>query len=227
MTRVIMQTGGDIDKFMGDACMAFWQDDNAVKAADSALLCTIIMRNELKKMNNENPLLKDDPVYIRFGLNTGEIILADIGASEARIDLTMIGDAVNLASRFESAAKQYGVDNLVSEFTIKPLLHKYAARLIDIVKVKGKQQPVECYEMFGENDSIGIDTKQLLNTFNAGFSAYRSGNFQLALTEFSAAEKLEVNPDKLNPSQVMIGRCRRLISEIPPAWNGVWTLSDK
>ncbi len=227
MTKVIMNSGGDIDKFVGDACMAFWMDENPLRSADLAILSTIIMQQEIKKMNDSNPLFKEDPLFIRFGLNTGEIILCDIGAPDARIDLTMIGDPVNLASRFESAAKQYGIDNLLSEYTIRPLLEKYCARLIDLIKVKGKEQPVGCYELLGKKNEVASTTSELVEAYNSAFSQYQTGNFDDAEKLFNQSGNLEKNKNSLNPSQVMFSRCQHLMKSPPREWRGVWALTEK
>ena len=149
MTRVITETGGDIDKFIGDACMAFWMDEDPVQSARSALRFLVRIRGALQEMNDNHPLLKDDPLHIRMGVNTGEVILCDIGAAEARIDLTMIGDPVNLAARLESASKQYGLDNLVSSFSVGKLHGEFVSRPIDLIRVKGKEEPVEVFELIG------------------------------------------------------------------------------
>jgi len=227
MTKVIMNSGGDIDKFIGDACMAFWMDDDPVKCADMAMQCVLTLRNELNNMNSNSPLLKDDPIYIRIGLNTGEVILCDIGSMDSRIDLTIIGDAVNLASRLESAGKQYGLDNLVSEFSIKPLLNKYGVRIVDQIRVKGKNEPVKCYELFGEIGAISDDISNLIESYTKGFNEYTAGNFKKALTHFKESLKYEVTKEKINPSSLMLDRCSELISESPAGWDGVWTLKSK
>jgi DNA-binding response OmpR family regulator len=227
MTRAISQTGGDIDKFIGDACMAFWMDEDPVKSAEAALTFMTRIREELRKMNESHPLLRDDPIFIRMGLNTGEVILCDIGAAEARVDLTMIGDTVNLAARLESAAKQYGLDNLVSEFTIKPLLNHFAVRPIDLIRVKGKEKPVEVYELLGSLEQLSPQQTALIPAFNRAVTAYRAGNFSKAGELFGQTLSLESHPDSLNPSALMIERCRELLANPPADWEGVWTLSTK
>jgi adenylate cyclase len=212
---------------MGDACMAFWLNEDPIKSAELALLTTVKMREELKRMNEEDKVLKDDPIFIRFGVNTGEVILCDIGSAEARIDLTIIGDSVNLASRLESAAKQYGIDNLISELTIKPLLNKFHARMIDIVKVKGKNKPVECYELLGLKSEQIEKSNELVNLFSNGFEEYKNGNFIKAKQIFQKSLALEKNQEGLNPSKVFIKRCLFLLRNKPKEWSGVWKLTSK
>jgi adenylate cyclase len=141
----------------------------------------------------------------------------------------MIGDTVNTAARFESAAKQYGVDNLVSEFTLAPLLGTFAARLIDRVKVKGKNQPVACYELFDEKDQLSPQEERLIATFSRGIEAYRTGDFAQGLTIFEATDPLEkvTMAGALNPSRLYQERCRYLLEHPPLDWDGVWTLTSK
>ncbi len=229
MTRIIMEHEGDIDKFIGDACMAFWLDGDLVVSAERAIRATLRMRTEIDVMNRDNPLLAADPIHIRMGLNTGEVILCDLGAADARIDLTMIGDTVNTAARFEAASKQYGVYNLCSEYTIEPLLDTFAARLIDRVKVKGKNQSVACYELFGETGQISPQEDQLIAAFARGMEAYRTGDFEPALTIFQATDHLEkvTAASELNPSRLYQERCRYLLEHPPQDWDGVWTLTSK
>ena len=141
----------------------------------------------------------------------------------------MIGDTVNTAARFESASKQYGVDNLISEFTIAPLLGTFAARLIDRVKVKGKNQPVACYELFDEKGHLSPQDDQLIATFSRGIEAYRTGDFEQALAIFQATDSLEkcTKAGALNPSRLYQDRCRYLLEHPPQDWDGVWTLTSK
>lgn len=229
MTRIIMAHEGDIDKFIGDACMAFWLDDDPIVSAERAIRATLRMRREIDTMNKDNPVLAADPIHIRMGLNTGEVILCDLGAADARIDLTMIGDTVNTAARFESAGKQYGVHNLFSELTIEPLLDKFAARLIDRVKVKGKNTPVACYELFAERGNTSPREDQLIAEFSRGLAAYRTGDFASALAIFQATDALEkvTAAGELNPSRLYQERCRYLGEHPPSDWDGVWTLTSK
>jgi adenylate cyclase len=228
MTRVIMESHGDIDKFIGDACMAFWLDEDPVASAERAVRTTLRLRRELARMNQERAALVDDPIRIRVGINTGEIILCDLGSPDARIDLTIIGDPVNVAARFETAAKQYGVDNLIGESSIKPLLDRFSARLIDWVRVKGKNEPVECYELVNEQEKTSAAEAQLIREFGQAMVEYRAGNFGAALALFERSQKLEGGPNGgLTPSRLYQERCRKLIEDPPRHWTGVWSLESK
>ena len=229
LTRVIMQHDGDVDKFIGDACMAFWTDRDLTATARKALRATVEMRRALAAMNDAHPALRNDPIHIRIGLNTGDVVLCDLGAAEARMDLSIIGDTVNIAARFESAARQYGVENLIGESTIAGLLDEFAARPVDWVRVKGKQEPVACYELIGLAGEISERETSLIREYTRALTRYRAGEFAKALRIFETALSFEANPDPavLSPSRLMIERCRLLIGRAPEHWDGVWALTAK
>jgi DNA-binding response OmpR family regulator len=227
MTRVITESGGDIDKFIGDACMAFWIDDDPVQSSASALGFMARIRDEIRTMSRSHPLLKDDPIAIRMGLNTGNVILCDIGAAEARIDLTMIGDPVNLAARLESGAKQYGLDNLVSEFAYQGLSQQFSVRPVDWIRVKGKDKAVEVFELLGRAGELESRQTDLVGAYTRALGEYRAGNFPVARKLFALAAPLEDRPQDLNPSTLMNRRCQALLAKPPSEWTGVWTLSSK
>src|SRR5208337_3628874 len=105
--------------------------------------------------------------------------------------LTIIGDTVNVAARLESASKQYGLDILIGESTLALVRDRFAARLIDLVRVKGKNQPLGCYELLGESGKTTALQDQLLAEFARGMEAYRAGDFTQALEVFRATEPLE------------------------------------
>lgn len=227
MTQVIMKHEGDIDKFIGDACMAFWMEEDSVLSASNAIKATLEIRKALEDMNEADAVLSKDPIHIRIGINTGEIILCDIGSADARIDLTIIGDAVNVAARFESGAKQYGLDILVGDTTMQPHMSRYASRLVDLVRVKGKEEPLLCHELFHEHDVISPEQRRLIEEFNKGMDAYRVGKFEEALGIFQETDKLELVEGNMNPSRLYQDRCQQLIENPPEEWQGVWTLTSK
>jgi len=229
MTRVIMENDGDIDKFIGDACMAFWLDDGSYQSCQKSLDALLIMRKALKDMNETSSILSQDPISLRIGVNVGDVILCDIGAVEARVDLTIIGDAVNLAARCESACKQYGVENLISGETLERCRERYAARIIDRVRVKGKDKPVICYELIEFADKASSQVNKLIDIFEAGFSSYTMGDFEEALKFFTKSDLLEPlqSEGEVNPSRLYIDRCETLIADRPKKWDGIWQLASK
>jgi DNA-binding response OmpR family regulator len=229
MTRVIMENGGDIDKFIGDACVAFWMDEDPGISAQRAIRTLLELRKHLDTMNKEDPVLAKDPIHIRVGLNMGEVILCDIGSAEARIDLTVIGDTVNIAARLESASKQYGLSNLIGGPVIRAGAKDLLTRPIDIVRVKGKNEPVECHELLGLLESATEDQKELVATFNEGFRLYTLGDFTQAKSVFAKASALELDPTSvaINPSKLYMERCSYLEQNPPKKWDGTWKLDSK
>jgi adenylate cyclase len=147
MTSIILKYNGTIDKFIGDAIMAFWgapvpDPDHALNACRTAVEMQerlITLRNELKGMGLPE-------ITVRIGLNTGMVIAGNMG-SEDLFDYTVLGDAVNLASRLEGANKQFGTDIMISGFTYEKVADKVEARLLGRISVKGKTEEVEVYEL--------------------------------------------------------------------------------
>jgi len=160
-----------------------------------------------------------------IGLNTDMVVSGNIGSAR-RMDYTLIGDGVNLASRLESACKQYSARILISENTYKRLRGTYRVRDIDMVIVKGKTEPVGVYEVLDyHTDETFPNLMDVVNYFNEGIRIYRNRQFDKAIEKFEAALKRHPK-DKL--SNTYIERCHYL-KEHPPEddWVGVWTMKDK
>jgi DNA-binding response OmpR family regulator len=228
ITEIIHQNGGDIDKFIGDACMAFWFDEGEVDVHFKSL-CTILeIQVAISELNASNSILKDDPLRIRMGLNSGEVVLCDLGASMARVDLTMIGDAVNISARLESACSKYGIDNLIAGSVISDVEENFIYRTIDKILVKGKNKPVSCYELVSHFDKASKNEKLLAKEFNGAFEEYSKGNFEVAKDMFGkSAQKESSEKLSINPSIVYIDRCTQLIKSPPVNWDGVWVHDSK
>ncbi len=226
MVDCIQHEEGMLDKFIGDAIMAAFgipvghEDD-----ADRAVRAAIAMLHALKAWNIQRVAEGKMPVDMGIGLNTDMVVSGNIG-SKKRMDYTIIGDGVNLASRLESACKQYGSHILVSEFTYAKLRGTYRAREMDLVVVKGKTQPVAIHEILDYHTEESyphlIDA---LGYFRDGLAKYRQGKWNDALKQFS--EVVAMNPaDKA--AGLYVERCRHL-AEHPPGddWNGVWLMESK
>tara|TARA_A200000113_G_scaffold226020_1_gene249540 strand:+ start:2969 stop:4984 length:2016 start_codon:yes stop_codon:yes gene_type:complete len=228
ITEIITKNDGDIDKFMGDACMSFWFDEGENQNHDKCLLSILEIQKAIKELNESDPIMKEDPLKVRMGLNSGDVILCDIGAAKARVDLTMIGDAVNIAARLETACSQYFIDNLVSDSVAKDAHDNFSLRIIDRIKVYGKETPVAVYEIINELESTSQEEKDLITHFEKGFDAYTKGKFSVGLKHFQKAKPLEIdrgNPS--TPSDVYISRCKILDKTPPEDWDGTWTLESK
>ena len=207
---------GFIDKFIGDAIMALFGaiGDDAVQAA-------LTMLQRLDTLNAEHAAAssRTEPVRIGVGLHTGSLILGTVGG-EKRLDSTVISDAVNLASRVESLTKAYDVALLLTGETHASLRNpeKFNLRVIDRVRVSGKSQTTELYEVFDADppERRALKRKTLAH-FDRGFVLYRRRQFHEAAAKFEAA--LAVLPDD-QPAQILLDRCRRLASTgVPDNWD--------
>jgi len=228
ITEIITKNDGDIDKFMGDACMSFWFDEGENQNHDKCLLSILEIQKAIKELNESDPIMKEDPLKVRMGLNSGDVILCDIGAAKARVDLTMIGDAVNIAARLETACSQYFIDNLVSDSVAKDAHDNFSLRIIDRIKVYGKETPVAVYEIINELENTSQEEKDLIEHFEKGFDAYTKGKFSVGLKHFQKAKPLEIDRGyPSTPSDVYISRCKILDKTPPEDWDGTWTLESK
>jgi adenylate cyclase len=226
MVDCIRKQGGMLDKFIGDAIMAVFglpmphedDEDRAVRAA-------ISMITELWCWNSTRKEAGLRPIDMGIGLNTDSVVSGNIG-SPKRMDYTIIGDGVNLASRLESGCKQYASRILISQNTCQKLRGTYRLREVDWVVVKGKTEPVAIYEVLDyHNDETFPNLLEVVNYFKGGLAQYRKGNWEKAMDAFR--EAIALNPgDRL--SQIYVDRCLHL-RENPPAetWNGIWVMKTK
>lgn len=225
MVECIQSQGGMLDKFIGDAIMAVFgiplptgdDEDRAVRAA-------IAMITGLRAWNERRLAAGKTAVDMGIGLNTDTVVSGNIG-SPKRMDYTIIGDGVNLASRLESACKQYAARILISENTYKKLRGTYRIRDIDEVVVKGKTEPVRIYEVLDHHTEESFpNLMEGVNQFKEGRKQYRTGNWEKAIRSFT--ESLSLNPnDRL--SQIYIERCEHLRAAPPDNWHGVWVMASK
>ncbi len=226
MVNCITAEGGMLDKFIGDAIMAeFGIPISHGDDPDRAMRAAIAMINELNALNLRRRELGQKSIAIGIGLNTDSIVSGNIG-SPKRMDYTVIGDGVNLASRLEGACKEYSAQILCSENTYKKLRGSYRAREIDRVIVKGKTQPIAVYEILDfHTDETFPNLPEALNAFRGGLKYYRGGEFDRAAGQFR--EVLALNPrDKL--SETYISRCEYMKANPPNGeWDGVWRMKSK
>jgi adenylate cyclase len=217
MTALVMDEGGTLDKYIGDAIMAFWNaPQDQPDHADRALRCAIRMQRRMDELNARWAAegKQSDPFVVRIGLNTGTVVVGNVGG-EDRFDYSAIGDPVNLAARLEPANKTYDTLTMVSEYLVEQVYEEqYQLRELDLMAVKGKTLPVRVYEVVEEvGVDIPEDRAQALKHYDAGLKAFRDRDWELALRYFEAA--LQADPTD-GPSKVYLKRALEFQAS-PPA----------
>ena len=219
MTDIIQNEGGTVDKYEGDAIIAFWNapleiPGHAVRAVRAALRCQA-------KLAEMRPHVKESigkDMYMRIGLNTGPAVVGNLG-SHTRFDYTMLGDSVNLAARLEGANKAFGTYNMISDSTRKMIGDGFAVRELARLAVVGRKEPVTVYEpMFKEE----YDRRHtVLETFTKGLYKFYNGEFDQAI---QALEKIS---DIDTAAAAYLAKCHLLVHERPENWQGVWIMTSK
>lgn len=226
MTDILIAHGGTLDKYEGDAVMAFWgapieQKDHARLAVSAGLEMIRFTERLVGEFSGKGrPLIKT-----RIGINTGMVVVGNVGSSK-RFNYTIIGDEVNLASRLESANKQYGTYFMISQSTKEMVDKDFHIRELDLIRVKGKERPVRVYEVLGHiHEELDDSTKEMLAYYKEGLKLYRNRKWKLALNMFQDA--MSVCPED-GPSSTYVDRCRYFINNPPEDdWDGVFTLKTK
>jgi adenylate cyclase len=231
MTKIVFDTQGTLDKYIGDAVMAFWgapfeEPDHAANACRASLAMMKTVRAMQKQWGAEGKPKLD----IGIGLNSGSASVGNMG-SALRYGYTALGDTVNLSSRLEGLNKEYGTHILVNESTYAGVKDDgFLFRELDIIRVKGKLQPVTIYELVGnlselEHDAGYSQLKQRLKDFAAARELYRKRDWEQAQHAFQ--EILNRTPDD-GPSRMYWKRCQEYLFDEPPVgWDGVFTMTHK
>lgn len=226
MVDIIFDNGGILDKYIGDAIMAlFGAPFQSPDDADNALTVANQMMQRLRDLNARLTRAGKLSLEIGVGLSTGDVVVGNIGSTR-RMEYTVIGDSVNLASRLEGANKQYGTRILLSEFTRAELKRPALLREVDLVRVKGKDRPVAIFESLSYREAdLSNGLGKMLDYYERGLAAYRNRAWRDAAALFSGA--LAATPDD-GPSALYLQRSRRYAAKPPPEpWDGVWTLTEK
>lgn len=225
MTEIILSNGGTLDKYLGDAVMAFWGaplevEDHAYKAC----LTSLQMQDKLAELREKWSKEGEPLIRIRIGINTGDVIVGNIGGVK-RFDYTVLGDDVNLASRLEGANKEYGSNIMISDSTYQLVKEKVLVRELDIIRVKGKTEPTRVYELISlTGDQKASAAIEQMHEYFQGLELYRNKSFEPAHDYFKrCAEKLGDYP-----SRVYLNRCEYYLKN-PPAdnWDGVFEFKTK
>ncbi|MFC1694371.1 CHASE2 domain-containing protein [Candidatus Latescibacterota bacterium] len=222
VSETLIDNGAFINKYIGDAILALYgafdEPDHQKKACLAALSAQKIINRKIEEAQKDNRT----PFITRIGITTGEMTLGNIG-SERKIEYTVIGDSVNSAFRLEGLNKFYNTRVLVSEYTKEHTDDDFEFRLLDTLRVKGKEKPESVYELLGIKGEIEQEKFRMRDEFEKALKLYRSGQFKQALELF---EHLSDNGDEV--SSVFIRRCQNFIEEPPPSdWNGIWVMQRK
>ncbi|KKU80285.1 MAG: Adenylate cyclase [Candidatus Peregrinibacteria bacterium GW2011_GWA2_47_7] len=226
MTKVIFNYNGTLDKYEGDAIMAFFGAPLPVQQkADRACKSALEMRRALVVLHERWQMEHRPLIDFCVGIASGNVVAGNLG-SQDRFDYTIIGDTVNLGSRLESANRQYGTKILVDEKTVHEVTSGvFVFRRLDQVRVKGKQNAVRIFELLGEVVTTRPEVIRLLHEFENGLAFYEKGQFAEAQKYFEAA--LEVYPNDV-PSQIFKVRCGEFLKRPPSQeWDGAVELDKK
>ena len=216
MVKNINHNQGTVDKFIGDAIMAYWNAPVDIEYhADKAVSSAIEQIEILNSLKMEIKREFDIDLDIGIGINSGIVTIGEMG-SKGRADYTVIGDNVNLASRLEGLNKVYHTNILISEFTYQLLTKNYIIRELDLVRVKGKHKPVKIYQV------MGFGSKDFSKFYEA-LNLYRISNFYEAKIIFQ--QIFDETRDKV--SKLYIERCEYFILHKPENFDGVWTFTTK
>ncbi len=226
MVEAVFHCEGTLDKFIGDALMAVFGaplplENHAWSAVQSAL----DMRQRLKVFNTDRRMQGQPELRIGIGLSSGEVVSGNIG-SQRKMEYTVIGDGVNLSSRLESITKQYGCDIVLSEHTFELCQDKIWVRELDLIRVKGKLEPVKIYELVGDRiQPLDTKTQSFLELYIKGREAYKAASFDLAISLFRLAQALRPGDRAID---LHLSRAQTYLLKPPAAdWDGVHTMTMK
>ncbi len=225
MTGIILGRRGNVNKYLGDGIMAIFgaprgDPDHAVQACYAAL----DVQAAHEPLNRDLAARGFKPLTTRIGINSGPIVVGNMG-SQVRMEYTAMGDSVNLASRLEGANKFYHTLILLGPRTYELACGEFEAREVDLLRVKGKDQPVAVYELMGRKGSLSDTRRRLVDRYLEGLAAYKRRDFRSALERFT--EALALDPAD-GVCQVYRDRARGYLAVPPPEdWDGVYELTSK
>jgi adenylate cyclase len=225
MTTIILKHGGTVDKYIGDSIMAFWGAPNkTLDHATQACLAAIECNTHLKKLAKEWTSQGRPAFKARIGLNTGDVVVGNIG-SDQRLSYTAMGDPVNLASRLEGLNKEYSTSIIISQTVLNELPDEFTYRLLDIVVVKGKTEPVPIYELVSRKGDVTGSDSEFLEMFGKAVNSYLEKDWEKALFRF---EKLLGLRSDDQACKIFIERCREY-RDNPPGhdWAGEYVFLHK
>ena len=231
MSKPIGEHKGIIDKYIGDAIMAFWgppftsEHEHALLACQAALQQFENLNDVRRALPDITGLRRGLPKFdVRMGICTGPVTAGTIGSENAK-NYTVIGDTVNLASRLESANKYYGTRLMIAGATYEAAADGIEARRLDSIRALGKSEPVEIYELLGVKGQVPEAALKLRARYGEGLGEYRQSHWAPARVAFE--ECLLIAPED-GPSKVMLKRVQEFAANPPvKGWDGVWNLDEK
>ena len=225
ISRAILAEKGTLDKYIGDSVMAFWGAPVALdKHAYHACMAAVTTQDRLASLFRQWESKGKTRFATRIGIHTAEVIVGNMGYEE-RLNYTVIGDGVNLASRLEGLNKFYGTSTLVSHTTEALVRDHFEFRRVDRVAVKGKTAGVDVFELLALKGDLPVNLRKLMDVYENGLAAYFECDWKFALQHFNTV--LKYRPGD-GPSQVLAARCRRFMVQSPPeTWNLIWECHAK
>jgi adenylate cyclase len=222
----IARESGTIDKFIGDAVMAFWGAPKTIEHhAEAACRAALACREALAQIRVPEAEGRTSALHLRIGINTGAMLVGNIG-SEERLNYTVIGDAVNLASRLEAVNKVYGMEIIIGEATRRAAGAAIRVRELDTVAVYGRIGATAIFELLAMAEAIGAEADPWIARYEAGLAAYRGRRWAEAIAAFEAV--IAARPGGDAPSAMLLQRCRRFLIDPPPAeWAAVTVMGAK
>jgi adenylate cyclase len=226
MSEIIIKNSGTIDKYIGDAIMAYWNAPfDIIDHSDKAVISALEQLEELKKLNIILKDLDQPQINIGIGITTGIATVGEIG-SIGRSDYTIIGDNVNLGSRIESLCKFYGCNLIISENTKEHLKEKYIFRYLDFIKVKGKDIPIKIWEVISLENSETKELFEELDKYSQAINLYKNSNFKEAMVIF---EELKNSKTSLSTKiyEIYMNRCNEFILDPSLEFNYIYEHNSK
>ena len=221
MTDIILKYEGTVDKFEGDAIICFFGAPLPCEDhAEQACLAAIDMQDRLSELREEWRAKGRPQLYARIGINTGPMIVGNMGARQIE-DYTIMGDAVNLAARIEGLGRQYGTGTLIGESTYTEAQDKIEGRELDTISMRAMPEPVTVYEVLSRKGALDDLKSQIVQLYGEGLAAYREGRWEEAAEHFRSALKLD--PEDCS-SKLMLARCEQYKHHPPENWRGLSSL---
>ncbi|MBI2131269.1 MAG: adenylate/guanylate cyclase domain-containing protein [Candidatus Tectomicrobia bacterium] len=225
MTDILLKYDGTVDKYEGDAIVAFLGAPHPMPDhAERSCLVGLDMQEAMVRLRAAWRERGTKELYMRIGLNTGPAVVGNMG-SRTRMDYTMMGDTVNTAARFEGANKEYGSSIMIGPVTYEQSKHAIEARELDLINVVGKKEPIPIYELLGRKGQVPPQKMKAVELYHQGLVSYRARRFDEAMGLFSEG----LISDKTdNPCKFLVKRCERYLVDPPPKnWNGAFIMTSK